>query len=126
MSWKKGFGRRLKLYGLGLGLGSLLAWALVWRNHSEGPAMWPAAKIRETIRERIFSADENSLTQLNGIGLNAAKLGAWIDSSRVNISKSEPRREPRMYFLENPSETTGLYVELQDSTFRIVRAERLN
>jgi hypothetical protein len=88
--------------------------------------MWPAAKIRESIRERIFSADENSLTQLNGIGLNAAKLGAWIDSSRVNISKSEPRREPRMYFLENPSETTGLYVELQDSTFRIVRAERLN
>jgi hypothetical protein len=125
MSWKKGFGRRLKLYGIGLGLGSLLAWALVWRNHTDGPALWPADKIRESIRERIFTADVNSLTQLNGIGLNAANLDAWIDSSKVRLSKSEPRKEPRMYFLENPSETTGMYVELGDSTFRIVRTVRL-
>jgi len=125
MSWKKGFGRRLKLYGIGLGLGCLLAWALVWRNHSKGPALWPAAKIRESIRERIFTADANSLSQLNGLGLNAANLDAWIDSANVRIAKSEPRKEPRIYFLENPSETTGMYVELQDSTFRIVRTVTL-
>ncbi|MFZ4060342.1 MAG: hypothetical protein ACOYK5_03860 [Bacteroidia bacterium] len=126
MSWKKGFGRRLKLYGLGLGLGSLLAWALVWRNHSEGPAMWPAAKIRESIRNSVFLADSASLTLLQQVGLKPEQLSAWVDSSNVQISKSEPQRSPRIYFLENQSETIGIRVEIQDSTCRILSTEFLN
>ena len=126
MSWKIGFGRRLKLYGIGLGLGSLLAWALVWRNHSNGPAIWPADKIRESIRNGVFLADSASLTQLQQVGLKPEKLSAWVDSSNVQISKSEPQRSPRIYFLENQSETVGIRVEIQDSTYRILSTEFLN
>ena len=126
MSWKKGFGRRLKLYGIGLGLGSILAWALVWRNHTDGPAMWPSAKIRESIRNGVFLADSASLTQLQQVGLKPEQLSAWVDSCNVQISKSEPQRSPRIYFLENQSGTVGIRVEIQDSTYRILSTEFLN
>ena len=124
--WKKGFGRRLRFYLIGLGLGTLIAWGMLWRGRNDLPGFWPQQQIKDEISRAYFAGDSLSLCFFDCLG-TAPK--AWMDAlpeAQVVFSKSEPRRSPyRRYYIQygGPQDSSASIVELRDSTWALVHIE---
>lgn len=94
MKW----GRRLKLYLIGFGLGLIMCWLFFFRN-GKGRDMggWtPNNRVTRFIEKvKVFEMDSSLICKLNCEGISVAELRKTIgDSGIVDFDKSQAQKEP--------------------------------
>lgn len=112
------FRRRLMLYLLGVLLGSVLSYFLLFQGR-QFPAFWPAGVVKERLERSRYSPQPSSDSLMQCLGLDTAAFKSDLPGSEVMFRRSLPRREPcPVYALRHPK-VSGclLMVELCDSVY---------
>lgn len=98
-AWKKGFGKRLSYYILGLVLGSILV-GLIFGQRA---CSWtPSNRIKTDILEKIIVFPDDQIEQLQKLGINKSNIGDFVIKGNINYSESLKDHSvfPREYILE--------------------------
>lgn len=122
-SWKKGFGKRLSYYIIGLVLGSLLV-AVIF---GERACSWtPSNRIKTDILEKIIVFPDNQIEELHRLGVNKSNIENMVIKGNIKYSESLNDHSvfPRAYVFEiNDSIHRRLQFSLyEDSYVTVVHA----
>lgn len=90
------FLRRLKLYGIGFGIG-LVCVFFFFRNR--GCAWLPENRVKSTILERVIVVHADEIKAFRALALNEKKLSELIQNADVAFSESKKQGEPKAYKL---------------------------
>lgn len=125
LNWKR-ISRNFLAYALGIGLGTLLVWAL-WLRNRDIPKFWPVGMVKESILKSTIENNETNTCYLNCLGLNDSTLR--VSLSKGDLTMPPVRRKPYPVYRISPASTTGektrMYIEVKDSTYNIFRVEDL-
>ncbi len=124
--------RRIRIYLIGVGLGCILAWALLIRDRSDNTFnFWlPEERILTELREdSTFTFEGKQKCLYECYGFNSIDWEYFVKNADVDFSKSTPRETPKMYFLTAEIENKGtlnLEVIFEDSAkwVRTVTADK--
>lgn len=90
------FFRRLKLYGIGFGIG-LVCVFLFFRNR--GCNWLPENRVKASIIERVIIVHEDEILAYKGLGITDVQLNKIIQNASVSFSESKKKGEPKAYKL---------------------------
>ncbi len=105
--------RRLRIYGFGLGLGILMAWALFLRgrNTSNYTAWTPNNRILEEIRlDSTLALDDAFWCEIGSLGFSSIEYDELLNDGNVVFSDSHVETWPRSYKVEYETENKGTLV----------------
>lgn len=115
--WKKGFGKRLSYYIIGLLLGCIFV-ALVFGQRA---CSWtPSNRIKTDILEKIIVFPDNQVEQLHQIGINKSNIKDIVVKGSINYSESLKDHSvfPREYVFEvNDSIDRRLQFSLYEDSY---------
>lgn len=115
------FTRRLFLFGIGLLLGSLLAWAY-YGKRLENTDWMPNHRVKLRLQSTLIKATTQGEAQLAPLHLTLADLrSAVIDSCDVNFSKSIRSKDSLVYFVHGT--VRGQQVHYMAATLRDFRTD---
>lgn len=115
------FSRRLFLFGIGLLLGSLLAWAY-YGKRLENTDWMPNHRVKLRLQSTLIKATTQGEAQLAPLHLTLADLRhAVIDSCDVNFSKSIRSKDSLVYFVHGT--VRGQQVHYMAATLRDFRTD---
>jgi hypothetical protein len=93
------FPRRLRLFMLGLGLGTIVSFAMFGKGCTN--VGWaPDARVRLRMKSTLLKATPPAQAQLDALSLDLASLRAHMDSCDVDFSKSR-RTDDSLYYALN-------------------------
>ena len=90
------FFRRLKIYGIGFGIG-LICVFLFFRNR--GCNWLPENRVKSSFIERVIVVPEDEMAAYKALSLNEKQLNDLIQNSAVSFSESKKKGEPKAYQL---------------------------
>ncbi len=127
INWKRIF-RGFAAYGVGIGMGSFLVWAL-WLKNRDVPSMWPEGMVKDKIfRSKIEPGSTNDC-YLGCMKANDSVIRATLKKGDVKFSISKTRRDPApVYAIDTRSaegEKMRWWIESKDSTYNIFRIDDL-
>jgi hypothetical protein len=109
------FGRRLRLFMLGLGLGTIVSF-MIFGKSCTNMAWAPDARVRLRMKTTLVHATPRAQAALDELGIDLAALRAGMDSLDVDFSKSRRTDDSLYYQLTGP--VKGHSVELSIATLR--------
>lgn len=109
------FGRRLRLFMLGLGLGTLVSF-MIFGKSCTNMAWAPEARVQLRMKTTLVHATPQAQTAMDALGLDLASLRAGMDSLEVDFSRSRRTDDSLYYELSGP--VKGHRVELSIATLR--------
>lgn len=93
------FTRRLSLFGIGIGIGCILAWALYGKRLDNTDWM-PNHRVKLRLQSTLINATPQADAMLQPMHLTLADLrNTVIDSCDVNFSKSIRSKDSLVYFV---------------------------
>lgn len=122
--------RRFRIYGFGLALGTILAWALFLRgrNTKNYTAWTPNNRILEEIRLSDLQKSNEFWCQMKCLGFSSIEYEELVNDGNVNFGKSQVENWPRMYQVELETEDKGTliieYSKTEDKHFEIIKVEK--
>ncbi len=105
--------RRLRIYGFGVGLGLLLAWALFLRGrNTKNYTLWtPNNRILEEIRlDQNLETSDKFWCEIRCIGFSSIEYKELLNDGEVDFGESQTKIWPRMYRVEFETENKGALV----------------
>ena len=90
------FFRRLKIYGIGFGIG-LICVFLFFRNR--GCNWLPENRVKSSFIERVIVVHEDEMPAYKALALNENQLNDLIQNSDISFSESKKKGEPKAYQL---------------------------
>jgi len=111
--------RRLRIYGVGLGLGLLMAWALFLRgrNTKNYTAWTPNNRILEEIRLDTTLVNGASFwCEMKCLGFTSIEYDALLNDGNVIFGESQAKIWPRSYKVELETEDKGTLVVVYSKT----------
>lgn len=90
------FFRRLKIYGIGFGIG-LICVFLFFRNR--GCNWLPENRVKSSFIERVIVVHEDEMAAFKALALNEKQLNDLIQNSAISFSESKKKGEPKAYQL---------------------------
>ncbi len=113
--------RRLYLFGIGIGLGCLLAWG-IYGNRLENTDWMPNHRVKLRLQSTLIKATPEADAQLAPLHISLADLrNAVIDSCDVNFSKSIRSKDSLVYFVHGT--VRGQQVHYMTATLRDFRTD---
>jgi hypothetical protein len=109
------FGRRLRLFMLGLGLGTLLSFMIFGRSCTN-VAWAPDARVRLRMKTTLVRSTSRADAAMTALRIDLATLRASMDSLDVDFSRSRRTDDSLYYELSGP--VNGRDVELSIATLR--------
>jgi len=109
------FGRRLRLFMLGLGLGTIVSFVLFGKSCTN-TAWAPDARVRLRMKTTLVRSTPGADEAMGFLNLDLATLRASMDSLDVDFSKSRRTEDSLYYELSGP--VNGRPVELSIATLR--------
>ncbi len=109
------FSRRLRLFMLGIGLGTLLSFAIFGKSCTN-MAWAPEARVRLRMETTLVRATPDADAALKALQLDLATLRANMDSLDVDFSKS--RRTGDSLYYEMTGQLNGRALALSIATLR--------
>jgi hypothetical protein len=127
INWKR-IGRNLLAYILGIGLGSVLVWAL-WLRNRDVPSFWPEGMVRDKIVEATLEPNDTNACFLTCLATTDSLVRNAIKKGDVKFSISKTRRKPApVYAIDTKSlsgEKIRWWIESKDSTYNIFKIDDL-
>lgn len=110
--------RRLRIYGVGLALGLLMAWALFLRgrNTKNYTAWTPNNRILEEIRLDNMVLSDGFWCEIKCLGFSSIEYDELINNGNVVFGDSYVKTWPRSYKVEFKTESKGTLVIVYDKT----------
>lgn len=105
--------RRLKIYGFGVALGLILAWALFLRgrNTKNYIAWTPNNRILEEIRlDSTLETTDAFWCEMHCLGFSSLEYDELINNGNVMFDESQAKEFPRMYRVKLETENNGVLV----------------
>ena len=105
--------RRLRIYGFGMALGLMLAWALFLRgrNTKAYTAWTPNNRILEEIRlDSSFQTTDKFWCEMNCVGFSSIEFDKLLNDGEVLFGESQAKTWPRMYRVELETDKKGTLV----------------
>ena len=105
--------RRLRIYGFGVGLGLIMAWALFLRgrNTKNYTAWTPNNRILEEIRlDSTLETTDFFWCEMHCLGYSSIDYEALINDGNVMFDESQAKEFPRMYRVQFETEENGTLV----------------
>jgi hypothetical protein len=93
--------RRLKLFLLGLGLGSIAAYLIFGPRLTNG-AWTPQERVKLRMRSTLVHAAPDAQRTLDSLGLDLAALRGAMDSCTVDFSESRRTDDSLFYAISGP------------------------
>ena len=109
------FGRRLRLFMLGLGLGTVLSFAIFGKSCTN-MAWAPEARVQLRMKTTLVHATPRARAAMEALHMDIGVLRASMDSLDVDFSKSRRTDDSLYYQLSGP--VNGRHVELSIATLR--------
>ena len=109
------FGRRLRLFMLGLGLGTIVSF-MIFGKSCTNTAWAPDARVRLRMKSTLLRATPRAQEALDAMTLDLAALRAGMDSLDVDFSHSRRTDDSLYYELNGP--VKGRVVQLSIATLR--------
>ena len=109
------FSRRLRLFMLGLGLGTLVSFAIFGKSCTN-TAWAPDARVRLRMKTTLIRATPDAQAALDAVGLDLAALRGGMDSLDVDFSRSRRTDDSLYYELSGP--VHGRSLELHIAALR--------
>jgi hypothetical protein len=109
------FGRRLRLFMLGLGLGSALSF-MIFGKSCTNMAWAPEARVQLRMKSTLVHATPQAQAAMDALHIDLAALRASMDSMDVDFSKS--RRTNDSLYYELSGRVNGRPVELSIAALR--------
>jgi len=121
------FLRRLLLYLVGVGLGSVLVYYMLLQDRDMGTWL-PKTVIKEKIMRAEWLWSEKTLCQLECFGVDSSIIRNWINTAEIDLSKSEVHDvECPNYFLldddANLHNLASMIIQVCDSTILMKNME---
>lgn len=112
------FLRRLAFFGIGVVLGVVISYFLLWRGR-HFPAVWPEGIVLERLGRATYKPGPTSDSLMNCLQLDTARFRLGLSQSEVRFRRSLPRHKPcPVYALRHPAlPTCLLMVQSCDSTY---------
>ncbi len=127
IEWKRII-RGFVAYGLGIGLGTFLVWAL-WLRNRETPNMWPEGMVKDQIGRSKMETNPINDCYLKCFALNDSILKKELKKGDVIFGISKTRRKPAPVYAIDISSVKGekmrWWIESKDSTYNIFKMEDL-
>jgi hypothetical protein len=127
INWKR-IGRNLLAYIFGIGLGSVLVWAL-WLRNRDVPSFWPEGMVRDKIVQSTLEPNDTNACFLKCMATTDSLLRNSIKKGDVKFSISKTRRKPApVYAIDTKTlsgEKTRWWIESKDSTYNIFKIDDL-
>ena len=111
--------RRLRIYGFGLGLGLLMAWALFLRgrNTRNYTAWTPNNRILEEIRlDSTLALNDAFWCELTCVGFSSIDYEELLEDGDVIFGDSHVKTWPRSYKVEYKTESKGTLILVYSKT----------
>lgn len=109
------FGRRLRLFMLGLGLGTLASFAIFGRSCTN-TAWAPDARVRLRMKTTLIRATPQAQQALDALNLDLRTLRTAMDSLDVDFSRSRRTDDSLFYELSGP--VNGRAMQLRIAALR--------
>ena len=90
------FGRRLRLFMLGLGLGTIVSF-MIFGKSCTNMAWAPEARVQLRMRTTLVHATPRAQAAMDALGIDLAALRAGMDSLAVGFGKSR-RTDDSLYY----------------------------
>jgi hypothetical protein len=123
MTW----GRRIKLYLIGLLLGTFISWLLLFKNRDRDTSGWtPESRVLKFIEQsKKLTADSTLLCKLKCNGISEDSIRKACYNGEVDFDKSQPQKEPEHEYevlLKIKGKPISFYVatNMTDSIVRIL------
>lgn len=123
--------RRLRIYGVGLGLGLIMAWALFLRGRdTKNYTAWtPNNRILEEVRlDSSMVMDEVFWCQLNCLGFSSIEYDELLNEGNVIFGESQVKTWPRSYKVEFETSKKGtlevVYSKTEQKHFEVVSVSK--
>tara|TARA_R110002050_G_scaffold290260_3_gene443843 strand:- start:9983 stop:10387 length:405 start_codon:yes stop_codon:yes gene_type:complete len=111
--------RRLRIYGVGLGLGLIMAWALFLRgrNTKNYTAWTPNNRILEEVRlDSSLILDDAFWCEITCLGFTSIEYTKLLNDGNVVFGDSQVKNWPRSYKIELATEKKGTLVLVYSKT----------
>ncbi len=105
--------RRFRIYGFGLLLGTVMAWALFLRGrNTKNYTSWtPNNRILEEIRlDSTFSPSDVFWCEMGCLGFSSIELDELLNDGNVNFGESYVKTWPRTYQVAFETKDKGILV----------------
>ena len=119
--------RRLRIYGVGLGLGLLMAWALFLRgrNTKNYTAWTPNNRILEEIRlDTSLVNGDDFWCEMKCLGYSSIDYDELLNEGNVIFGDSHVKTWPRSYKVELETENKGtlvlVYSKTESKHFKVI------
>lgn len=115
------FKRRLMLFGFGLGLGCILAWAF-YGKRLENTDWMPNHRVKMRLQSTLIKATPDAEAQLAPMNLSLAELRkAVLDSCDIDFSDSKRSKDSLVYYVYG--NVKGQQVHYMAATLRDFRTD---
>jgi hypothetical protein len=125
MTW----GRRIRLYLIGFGLGLIICWIMFFKNGNRNLSAWfPGSRVTKFIAlSKKLDADSSLICKLKCIGISLDDIRKATETGDVDFGKSNTHKEPdheydvkvtvkgrqmEIYFSENMRDSTARILQI--------------
>lgn len=125
-----GFKRRLRIYGIGVGLGIMLSWALLLRHRNTDDLLgWtPTNRLLDAVEMKGDTALSNTFyCELKCQGFDSEDWNKLLKDGKVDFEASSTHTDPKVYLFTYDTEKHGVLeamVEFSDSTIAVTSVNR--
>jgi len=123
VNWVR-IGRNLLAYVLGIGIGSVLVWAL-WLRNRDIPSFWPEGRVKDQIKASTIETNDLNNCYLSCYETTDSLFRSLIVSGDVKFPPA--RRKPYPVYgistVTSSGEKTRWWIESKDSTYNILKVE---
>lgn len=123
--------RRLRIYGFGLVLGTIMAWALFLRGrNTKNYTSWmPNNRILEEIRlDSTLETNDYFWCEISCLGFSSLEYEGLLNDGNVLFDESQVKNWPRTYQVEYETESKGVlrirFSKNEDKQFSIISVEK--
>ena len=105
--------RRLRIYGFGLVLGTIMAWALFLRGrNTKNYTSWtPNNRILEEIRlDPTLQTNDVFWCEINCLGFSSIEYEALLNDGNVLFDEGQVKTWPRTYVVEYDADSKGVLI----------------
>ncbi|MFZ1617824.1 MAG: hypothetical protein WAT41_10785 [Flavobacteriales bacterium] len=114
------FKRRLFLFGIGMGLGCLLAWG-IFGNRLDNTDWMPNYRVKLRLKSTLIKATPEAQAMLAPLNLDLAALRTAMDSCDIDFSDSKRSKDSLVYYVHGT--VRGQQVHYMAATLRDFRTD---
>lgn len=114
------FKRRLFLFGIGMGLGCLLAWG-IFGNRLDNTDWMPNYRVKLRLKSTLIKATPEAQAMLAPLNLDLAALRTAMDSCDIDFSDSKRSKDSLVYYVHGT--VRGHQVHYMAATLRDFRTD---